>query len=382
MKMNTKSTVEYSRLTKNGVYVQLSAFGTPDDRECHLLFSGMDPMLDFKEQLSRIYTIYKEVERKEQCTTCFMRVFLSDAATQACEVENLLVEDRGFPLSVIQQAPANGTKVALWVWMVSKAEIHALSSGLYEVKTPHGNQYWATEVNEDYGTSKNQTSLILQRYVMTLIGEGMTLRDNCVRTWFYVNDIDNQYAGMVEARNDLFVTQGLTSDTHYIASTGICGRTAQPHVLVTMDALAYKPIADSQIQYLYAPDYLNRTSQYGVSFERGTAVTLGDRRQVFISGTASIDNRGEIVSPGDIIGQTRRMMVNIEALLAEADCTVSDIQQALVYLRDMADYQRVEHFFSEHYPTLPHLIVHAPVCRPGWLIETECLAAKSVRRQK
>ena len=25
-------------------------------------------------------------------------------------------------------------------------------------------------------------------------------------------------------------------------------------------------------------------------------------------------------------------------------------------------------------PDLPHLIVLAPVCRPGWLIETECIA--------
>lgn len=118
---------------------------------------------------------------------------------------------------------------------------------------------------------------------MMLIQEGLTLAGNCQRTWFYVNDIDNQYAGMVKARNDLFVTQGLTSDTHFIASTGIAGRTAMPQSLVTMDALAYKPMASHQIQYLYASDHLNRTSEYGVSFERGTALTLGDRRQVFIS---------------------------------------------------------------------------------------------------
>lgn len=118
---------------------------------------------------------------------------------------------------------------------------------------------------------------------MMLIQEGLTLAGNCQRTWFYVNDIDNPYAGRMKARNDLFVTQGLTSDTHFIASRGIAGRTAMPQSLVTMDALACKPMASHQIPYLYASDHLNRTSEYGVSFERAAALTLGDRRQVFIS---------------------------------------------------------------------------------------------------
>ena len=112
-----------------------------------------------------------------------------------------------------------------------------------------------------------------------------------------------------------------------------------------------------QIQFLYAPTHLNPTYEYGVTFERGTAVTYGDRKQVFISGTASIYNRGEIVYPGDIVKQTERMMENISVLLKEADATTRDITQAISYLRDMADYA-----------------VLAPVCRPGWLIETECIA--------
>lgn len=68
------------------------------------------------------------------------------------------------------------------------------------------------------------------------------------------------------------------------------------------------------------------------------------------------------------------MMENIDALLAEANADHTDIMQALVYLRDIADYRVVEDFFQKNYPNFPHIIVHAPVCRPGWLIETECIA--------
>ena len=61
-------------------------------------------------------------------------------------------------------------------------------------------------------------------------------------------------------------------------------------------------------------------------------------------------------------------------LLEEAGASIGDIMQAIVYLRDPADYENVQKYISTHYPELPHLIVLAPVCRPGWLIETECVA--------
>ena len=53
-------------------------------------------------------------------------------------------------------------------------------------------------------------------------------------------------------------------------------------------------------------------------FERGTSVEYGDRRHLFISGTASIDHRGEVVHVGDVREQTRRMWENVEKLLEEA----------------------------------------------------------------
>ena len=141
-----------------------------------------------------------------------------------------------------------------------------------------------------------------------------------------------------------------------------------------MDAYTVDGLLPEQKQFLYAPTHLNPTYEYGVTFERGTAVSYGDRKQIFLSGTASIDNRGEIVHPGDILKQTERMMENISVLLQEAGASVADIMQAIVYLRDPADYEEVNRYIRTHYPDMPHLIVLAPVCRPGWLIETECIA--------
>jgi enamine deaminase RidA (YjgF/YER057c/UK114 family) len=47
-----------------------------------------------------------------------------------------------------------------------------------------------------------------------------------------------------------------------------------------------------------------------------------------------------------------------------------------VYLRDIADYAVVEDMMMKRFPEHPKLFVLAPVCRPGWLVEMECIAIR------
>jgi len=229
------------------------------------------------------------------------------------------------------------------------------------------------------GNSEDQARLLLHEYVAQLSEQGCRLADNCIRTWFFVQNVDVNYAGLVKARNEVFKAHGLTNKTHFIASTGIAGRHAESGVLVQMDAYAVDGVQEEQIHHLYAPTHLNPTYEYGVSFERGTYIDYGDRRQVFISGTASINNKGEIVCSGDIRKQTLRMWENVETLLAEAGCSFDHVGHLLVYLRDMADYAVVKKMFEERFPRIPKAYLWAPVCRPGWLIEMECMAVKTIQ---
>ena len=113
-------------------------------------------------------------------------------------------------------------------------------------------------------------------------------------------------------------------------------------------------------------------------FERGTYVDYGFRRKIFISGTASINNKGEIMYRGDIRRQTARMLENVETLLSEAGASYDDVEVMVVYLRDMADYTVVKQIYDERFPDKPRVFVNAPVCRPGWLIEMECQADKKI----
>ena len=345
------------------------------DKEIHILAGISDALLDFKSQLAAILSAFRQAGDTEAVKPAFMRFYLSDISNQSDEVQDAMA-GCGFPVSLIQQAPANGTKIAVWAIFLSEAGIKEHGGGLFEVKSKNERFYWAVSMTSPEGSSEEQTERIMCDYASRLGDLNMTLARDCQRTWFYVNDSDNNYRGMVVARNKVFAQQGLTTETHFIASTGIGGRSANPHALVTMEAIALPGLASSKVRYLYASDRMNRTSEYGVSFERGTLIEMDGSCKVFISGTASIDSKGKVVFDRDVIGQARRMIGNIEALLREAGCTLADVQQAIVYLRDTADYQKVRDFFSSNYPDFPHLIVLAHVCRPGWLIETEYMAVR------
>ena len=167
---------------------------------------------------------------------------------------------------------------------------------------------------------------------------------------------------------------GLTKETHYLASTGIAGNNPVCGSYVALDAYAAAGMPADKVTYLKGATHLNPTHEYGVTFERGTAVDYDDRRHVIISGTASIDNKGQIVHPGDIRLQTLRMWENVEVLLAEAGASYGDVMHMIVYLRDVADYACVRAMYEERFPDHPKVFVWAPVCRPGWLIEMECIA--------
>ena len=283
---------------------------------------------------------------------CFRRYFLSSAE----QVE--MLGDRGRNTSLVIQPVLGEDRVAVWIYLTKDCPVTLL---------------WHTNLCSTIEGPESQTREILENYERELEAYGLNISDNCIRTWFYVDDIDNNYPGVVVGRRENFEKQGMTASTHYLASTGINGWAVKKGTSVQMDALAIK--GDFSQRYLYAPDNFNPTHEYGVTFERGTVVEYGGESHIFISGTASIDNRGRIVHPGDVAAQTLRMWDNVEALLHEAGCGWEEVRMMVVYLRNAEDYGTVEPLFSRRFgPDIPYVITHAPVCRPGWLIEMECIA--------
>ena len=130
------------------------------------------------------------------------------------------------------------------------------------------------------------------------------------------------------------------------------------------------------------PDNLCEAYDYDkpVSFARGMRVDVAGAVFLFISGTASVNEKGESLYPGDIEKQTRRMFENVTALLKSEGATWQDIARTTIYIADMRNYDKLNAvrnaFYKEQglneFPA--STCVEARLCRPELMVEMEAIA--------
>lgn len=301
----------------------------------------------------------------------FLRFFCSDVYTQMPILEGVW-SDIPCQRVFIGQTPLDSSFISLQVYCVKDVQKTLDADGSLLVQHGPYRSLWTLDYPSVPAHSHEQSDAAITSFEHKLRCHGMTLRDNVIRTWYYVRDVDNNYAGMVQSRIFHYEACGLTPDTHFIASTGIEACAPKPHVLVWLHGHAELGLQPAQITYLKAEDHLSPTHVYGINFERGTRVVYGDRMHGRISGTASIDNEGNVLHKGDVVRQFERAMENVEALLHEGKMSLQDLKAATIYLRDSHDYPRIAPMVKALLPQNCAVnITHGPVCRPDWLIEIE-----------
>lgn len=353
--------------------VQVSSFTPPSGErtEHHMIFQfsrqhdnpGADTGTDCIAVLHSCMQEWLSSDPYRDSERVFARYFLKDASVQRSRIHTREVFPPACAISCIEQPPANKTGLAVWVYLKDKG--HTSDRYIH---------YWTTEKFCLAGNVTQQTRKLLMDYQQWLHIKGCNMKDHCLRTWFFIKDIDANYSAFAKSRTEYFEEIGMDKDTHYIASTGIEGSNGAPASYVTMDAYAVSGLEPDRITYLRGLTHLSPTNIYGVTFERGVALRFDDRTQILISGTASIDQWGNVMHLDDIKSQTLRMWKNVEVLLHEAGSGYEDVAQIIVYLRRQEDYELVDDLFRSRFPSIPTLIVMGRVCRPTWLIEMECIA--------
>lgn len=292
-------------------------------------------------------------------------------------------KDADFFMSLTEQPPVPSVKVVLLGMCLSNITDKQRDGKMFYFDTAPGLRHIFAEHlmdtdADEHSNSEKETKKIFNYLEEKLSNLNTSIEESVLRTWLYAPHVDADYPGIVKARKELFDSINLTKDTHYIASTGIQGGTGNRFARVFMDAYAVVGINKEKIRYIQAPEYLSPTDIYGVTFERATAIEMGNVDYLLISGTASIDKKGEIVHPGNVERQTERTLENISALLRAAKFAIQDLSSFMVYLRDPADYGFVKPIIDQYCENLPAVYVKAPVCRPGWLIEIEATAERIV----
>ena len=209
--------------TDKAVEVQISSFaGKGGVTEYHVLLTITNRTLPFSGQLQNLQQAYAAVVQEalpKNATAVFRRYFLSDTANQADLVMAWECENSYCPLSIVEQAPLNGSKIAMWTWFQTGITVETTKNGMSKAKHNRYTQYWTGGSCNRASNSEYQTRLLLNDYVLQLTEQGCKLANDCIRTWFFVQNVDVNYAGVVKARKEVFITQDLTEKTHYISST-------------------------------------------------------------------------------------------------------------------------------------------------------------------
>lgn len=136
-------------------------------------------------------------------------------------------------------------------------------------------------------------------------------------------------------------------------------------------------------QAVSAPTVLNEAYDYAKpsSFSRGLRLDLGAYTLLLISGTASVDEQGRTIYPGDFRAQCWRTYRNITELLSSEGAGWNDIIRTTCYLRDIErdykDFNEVRTMFFRWLgldPLPASTGIQARLCREDLLVEIEAIA--------
>jgi enamine deaminase RidA (YjgF/YER057c/UK114 family) len=288
------------------------------------------------------------------------------------EIEQPPVDERAWLEVSVQAVLPNGSSLRMEPVAAAPASTAAASAGAHglHVEVGHERRLYAAGLCAAGDGALAQTLGVFDLAESLLRQAGMEFRD-VVRTWIHLRHLDRDYAALNRARREFFAARGIDPVP---ASTGIGGgHSSAPHDL-SLGFCAMKSERPLVRTAMTSPT-LNEASEYGADFVRGMRVEEANKGALHVSGTASIDEHGHSVHPGDVEAQADRMLLNIAALLERQGARYEDVVQAVTYLKHPADAARVRaRLRAAGFTGFPHAMVEAPICRPELLCETEALA--------
>ena len=100
---------------------------------------------------------------------------------------------------------------------------------------------------------------------------------------------------------------------------------------------------------------------------------------IFISGQIPIDSKSAIISEKDIIGQTKQVIENIDAILKGIGLTSKNVIKTNCYLSNMENFDKFNGEYAKYFQTKPaRSCVCVKALPKGALIEIEVTAVKDI----
>lgn len=227
---------------------------------------------------------------------------------------------------------------------------------------------------------EQQSVEVFRMMTALLKREGFPI-NSIVRQWNYIEQITsfegvNQHYQMFNnIRSDFY--NRTEWNNGYPAATGIGANLGG--VLVDLDAAVFSSPAcyatpiDNKLQvaaHAYSENVLMVASQKKTTpkFERAKSMTFGDRKVIYISGTAAIRGEESLIGVG-LGRQLHITMENIAELIGNAR-----LKMLRVYLKEKSFYEEARRLMDGYHLNIPISYMWADVCRDELLIEIEGIA--------
>jgi 2-iminobutanoate/2-iminopropanoate deaminase len=81
------------------------------------------------------------------------------------------------------------------------------------------------------------------------------------------------------------------------------------------------------------------------------AVSSDKRTTIYISGQLPIDSSTGQMAGDDVRAQTRQSILNVEAILAQAGCSLANVVKTTVFLQDMHDFAAMNEVYNSFFAT-------------------------------
>ncbi len=207
-----------------------------------------------------------------------------------------------------------------------------------------------------------------------------------IRIWNYLPQInassggDERYRHFNSARQTAFRNSGRATMGTVPAASALGSPEGSPVTVYFLAGRRPPRMVENPRQtsaYHYPPKF----GRHSPIFSRACAWGGAESAALFISGTASIVGH-ETIHPGNVVAQTRETLVNIGALLDEANRVLDNTSYSLgnlkfkVYVRRPADLPLIKATLSEVLGRGASIVyLRADVCREDLLVEIEAAGA-------
>ena len=148
-------------ITFDGATAEIFEFRSKTNaREYHVMIHAKRPLDTFQEQYMalRMAAMLVQKEHLNNAQPVMKRYFVSDATNQT-----LFIKERG-AVSIIQQPPLDGTKVALWMLLLSDIEI-TVGNNITEYDWDGFHHLWISNMHHQGEDSHEQALSIFHGYV-------------------------------------------------------------------------------------------------------------------------------------------------------------------------------------------------------------------------